>query len=469
MVMPKAPNSNYSFSLNPPLAWILILGFSFLTASLILAKLSAYLNYIFPAGALFVAVFLYSRYPILYLGFNWWLWFLVPFIARLVEYQNGWTDPELRLIILTPYLTTLLTAESFFLKPKGLILKEGLPFTLALVAVFYALFIGFAKGYAALDIGKAFLSWSTGIFFGYYLLCQWKQYPGIKSNIQNTFYWAVLLMGAYGIYQYIVAPEWDKFWLKNAEDLQLCCGWPEPYEIRVWSTLNYPFTFAYAMMACLLVLFSNLQRRFEQTLPGIYFGLFAFLLSQVRGAWVGWLIGLMSFFVKVKSGVQLRLTANIIVISTITIPLILSSPEFMEIVSRLQTLLNIKDDHSANERLEIYASLSNRALTEFIGRGLGGEAIIDAGILDVTVTLGWVGLIFFIPSIILVFTIVLSPVGAASRDYFIAAAQAIPISIFATIPFNNPFVLLPNVLFWGFLGILIAAQKYYYSSETDSQ
>jgi len=59
--------------------------------------------------------------------------------------------------------------------------------------------------------------------------------------------------------------------LRNAEDLQLCCGWPEPLKIRVWSTLNYPFTFAYFMMAGLLLLLSSKEALHPASVAG--FGL----------------------------------------------------------------------------------------------------------------------------------------------------------------------------------------------------
>lgn len=442
--------------LQPFAAWLPILAFIFITAGLLIVRASSSLNYIFPAGATLIAFFLYSKYSNLYLGFGWWIWFISPFIARLVEYQNGWTDPTLRLIILAPYLVTGITAIKFLQKLPKLISEGGAPFVLAFSSISYSLLVGFAKGNSIIDIGQAFLSWSVGIFLGVYFLTNWKHYPQIQQNIQKVFYWGVLVMGAYGVYQYIVAPEWDRFWLSNAEELQLCCGRPEPFGMRVWSTLNYPFTFSYAMMACLLVLFGN---RKNPGLPPLVVGLVSFLLARVRGAWIGFAIGLTTFFVSVKSNLQIRLILTFFVVGVFLITLANSTPQAQEVIQRFQTFSNIGNDHSANERFAIYAQLYDSVILDFIGRGMGGKGIVDAGALSVLAILGWIGLTPYIIAIILVFYSLFQN-RLASQDPFANAARAIVVSVFVSLPFSNVLILMPGMFFWSFSGLYIAAQKH---------
>ncbi|MCG8363360.1 MAG: O-antigen ligase domain-containing protein, partial [Pseudanabaenales cyanobacterium] len=48
-----------------------------------------FLVLLFPLGSIVVGVFLYRRYPIFYVGFTWWLWFLGPLVRRLIDYQSG--------------------------------------------------------------------------------------------------------------------------------------------------------------------------------------------------------------------------------------------------------------------------------------------------------------------------------------------------------------------------------------------
>lgn len=447
-----------TIGLQPASAWAAILGLAIPTALCLLVGFSSILQIFFPVGAFLVGIFLYLRYPILYLGFNWWVWFLSPFIARLMEYQNGITDPEsrLRLIILAPYLVSFCTAINFFQNIPKYYKREGLPFALAFVSLLYAFLIGFALKNPPVKIIQGFLGWSMGVFMGFYFVVHYRDYPLHLRNTQRVFYWGVLVMGIYGVYQYIVAPEWDKFWLSNSESLSLCCGWPEPLMLRVWSTLNYPFTFAYAMMACLLLLFSR------SNLSGIFaiaVGLTAFLLSQVRGAWLGFCVGLLIFFLTVKSRVQIRTTIVIVAVIACLVLSIASSPISDVIVERLQTLTNLKEDSSAQIRQEIYAELFDAAAAEIVGRGLGGQSIIDAGLLDILAILGWLGLVPFVSSIVLlIFTFFKSPVSYF--DPSISATCAISLSVLSTLPSNNSLVLLPGVFFWGFAGLTIAGFKY---------
>jgi hypothetical protein len=442
---------------NPIYAWSIIGGFTLLTTLCLLARFSNILQIAFPVGTFFIGIFLYFRYPILYLGFNWWIWFLSPLVSRLVEYQNNLTDSGFRLIILSPYLVTICTGISFFRHMPKLYKREGLPFLLAFISLMYALLIGIAQGNSLIKVVQGILSWLPGIFLGFHLLANWQSYPAYRENTQKVFYWGVLVMGIYGIFQYIVAPDWDKFWLANAQDLQLCCGWPEPFMMRVWSTLNYPFTFGYAMMACLLVL---LSRQNTASAPAIIAGLLSFLLSQVRGAWLGFAVGLMIFFSSLNSRLKFRLITTVFIITIFLIPLASSGPIFDAIASRISTLSSGGEDGSALERQRIYSELFNNVVGEVIGKGMGGMSIVDAGLLDILNTLGWVGLLFYGVGVYLLFYSLFS-YAEARFDPFMNASRSIVASIFVTIPFNNSTILLPGVLFWGFGGMVLAANRYY--------
>ena len=68
------------------------------------------------------------------------------------------------------------------------------------------------------------------------------RYDEQKQAVEKCFTWAVLLLGAYGIYQYIAPPPWDCAWLEGLPGgyENLSFGHPTPFEIRVWSTSNSP-------------------------------------------------------------------------------------------------------------------------------------------------------------------------------------------------------------------------------------
>lgn len=451
-----------SLGLKPTQAWRPIMTLVLFTVLCIMVHFSKILLLAFPVGSFGVAVFLYFRYPLFYVSFTWWVWFLSPLLSRIVEYQNNLTTPGLRLIILSPYLVTMLTAISFFRYLPKIYRQDGLPFFLAFIGLFYAFLIGLVSGNPVAGVIQTLMSWLPAVFFGFHLSVNWSDYPSYRQNIQRTFCWGVLVMGVYGVVQYLVAPEWDKFWLRNSKELLLCCGWPEPLMIRVWSTLNYPFGFAYVMMASLLLLFSN---QGALRVPAAIAGYLAFLLSVVRAAWGGWFVGFVFFFTAIKAHFQVRLLIIILIIIVCIYPLTTIPPFSAVIGSRFQSLSNVKEDRSFNERSDIYARNIDKAVSEVIGRGLGGEKLNDAGILEVLFTLGWLGFIPYMGGVLLLlFSLFKYP--EVRFDNFMNAARAGSLSILVTLPATNTLVLLPGVTFWGFAGMVVAAHKYYQHQRT---
>jgi hypothetical protein len=214
------------------------------------------------------------------------------------------------------------------------------------------------------------------------------------------------------------------------------------------------------MMAGLLLLLSSKEAvRF----PASVAGFLAFLLSVVRGAWVGWFVGLLTFITSLKPRFQLRLLIAMFALGVCIYPLTSIAP-FSEISeginSRFQSFSNIKEDTSLNERSDIYAQLLDSTLFEGLGKGLRGSKVVDAGILDILSTLGWFGTIPYVGGIILLLLTFFQS-AEVRFDPFMNAARAIVVSILVTLPANNTMVLLPGVVFWGFSGMGMAAHKYY--------
>ena len=219
-----------------------------------------------------VGLFLYWRYPLLYLGFTWWIWFLTPLVRRFVDYRSGWVDPNI--ILVAPFLVTLISGISFIkYLPKSYRIG-AFPFVMAIFSVCYGSMVGLIYFDKVLVI-RTTLDWITPILFGFHLFVNWRNYLQYRRNIQNVFTWAVFLTGIYGILQYLIAPEWDKFWLIQTKLNTF--GDPEPLGIRVWSTMHSPGPFALVMMAGLILLFSS--QHFLRLFASVA-GYLAFLLSN---------------------------------------------------------------------------------------------------------------------------------------------------------------------------------------------
>ncbi len=475
----KLPSRNsqlkgFHFGLQPTLAWSAILGFVFVLALGILAGAGSIMRLFFPVGAFAVSIFLYLRYPILYIGFTWWIWFLTPWVRRLIDYRSSFVEPST--VLLAPYLVTFVTIATFFRHLPKAHRQGGLPFVLCSLAVFYAAFIGLINSkfgdnsrvlneiigaqnftYTPANVLRGLLDWLTPILFGFHLFVNWENYPKYRQNFQRIFLWGVLIMGAYGVVQYLVAPEWDRFWLTNViKTGNTSFGLPKPLGIRVFSTMNSPGPFSSTMLAGLLLLLSG-----QGTLrfSAMSVGYLSFLLTLVRSAWGGWFVGLIIFISSVKSNLQLRLIITILVVGILAFPLTTIEPFSDVINSRLQTLTDVKNDASYEARTTTYNRALGAALVEPMGNGLGLPAV-DSAIIDTLIAFGWLGCIPYVGGLIL---LLFKMMQCTERrfDTFMSSAFAITVSSLALLVLGNSLIAVGGLVLWGFLSMVLAGHRYY--------
>lgn len=452
----RSPRGRFNLGLQPAPAWTAILGLVLFSALCIVAGAGSLLRLAFPAGSLAVGIFLYFRYPILYIGFTWWMWFLSPFVRRLADFRGGFIEPNT--ILLAPYLVTLITIVTLGQHLPRTYRQGGLPFVLAFIGVFYGFLVGGILNSPMVAV-RALLDWLTPVLFGFHLFANWRIYPNYRENIQRVFVWCALITGVYGVIQYLVAPEWDRYWLINTE--MISAGTPEPMGMRVWSTMNGPGVFASVMMAGLLLLFGV---KGALRLPASAAGYLAFLLSLVRSAWVGWIVGLLALGASLKPKLQMRFFITVLLIALCVVPLTAIEP-FSEVInSRVQTLSNVQEDGSGEVRRQIYMDYLSKGASNLLGEGIGnktsGEEAIDSAILNMLFSLGWFGIIFYVGGMILIlFELFLS--SESSFDQFAGSSRAIAIAMFVQLLFGSAMLGLPGVVFWGFMGIGMAARKYY--------
>jgi len=444
-------------------AWIVMLGLVIFSAVAVLAGAGSILRLLFPLLSLAVGFFLYGRYPILYIGFTWWLWFITPWLRRVIDFRSGWDGNGI--ILVAPFLVTLITFITFVQYLPRSYKMGGLPIVLAIVGVIYGFLIGVVNNSLTVAL-RALLDWLTPILFAFHLFVNWRNYPKYRENLQSTFTWGLLITGIYGIIQYLVAPEWDRFWIIQTR--LLTNGAPEPLGIRVFSTMNSPGPFANVVLAGLLIL---LTHESFWRVPASVAGYMAFLLSLVRSAWAGWFIGIISLFAFIKPRLQMQLVVTILVMAICVLPLATVEPFSTIISDRIDSFTNLSRDTSYNERSELYEKNVELAFSSGLGKGIGSkyfvndngllqEVTLDSGILDIFFTLGWFGAIPYIGGLALImFELFNSNVGRF--DAFASAARAVGLSILAQLLFGSVMLALSGVVFWSFLGMAMAANKYH--------
>ena len=443
-------------------AWMAILGLSLFIGLCLLIGAGRILVPIFPLGSFAVGWFLYWRYPILYAGFTWWLWFLTPLVRRIIDYQSGHSTPG-PWILSSLLVTSISTITLIRYLPK-LHPRNSLPFLLSLGGVCYGFLISFITKHIGIETIIPLLTWATPILFGFHFYVNWRDYPNYSKNLQRVFFWGVLVMGIYGIFQYLVAPKWDNFWLINSGNLTY--GKPEPLGIRVWSTMMIPQKFAAVMAGGLLLLFIQ-KGIFRFFVAGV--GYLAFLLTRARTAWLNWLMGLLILIPSLKPRLQIRIISSIIIASLLIIPLTTIEPFATVINSRFESFSDVEEDGSYNARLEGYNELIKPALSEFFGRGLNTKleteheniAGYDNGFLVLLLSLGWFGTTVYLSGIVMILKQLARSIQFRN-DTFALTLRAISIStFFIQIPFN-PFMMAEFALpLWVFASLAMASQKYH--------
>jgi hypothetical protein len=236
-------------------------------------------------------------------------------------------------------------------------------------------------------------------------------------------------------------------------------GKPEPLGIRVWSTMNSPGTFSMYLMAGLVLLFGGKSAlRWGAMVPG-YLSL---LLTLESTAWGAWLVSFALFVLPLQRRTKLRILIAALLLGGLVYPLTRSEPFAELLSSRFSTFSNIKDDGSLNERRDIYDRGITAVATNVIGDGIGrtiSEDIIDSAILDLLLTLGWLGAALYLAALaLLLFNF--TRYAGFPNDSFMSAARAISMAITPTLLITSQMLEATGVLYWAFLAFTIAAQRF---------
>ena len=375
--------------------------FGTVVACCLAAGLSGSLRLAYPAGALVTGAYLLKESPGTYVAFTMWLWFLSPLVRRLVDYAAGWRDPSP--ILLAPYLVAALSLLPLIRRlaapSNGSSVRERLQpaFLLTISGLLYGLLVGLVLNPIS-SVLTAVLNWAVPIAFGWYVAVFVECYLDFQRAITRTFQWGILIVGCYGIYQFIVAPPWDGSWLTNVGALSM--GLPEPFGIRVFSTMHAPAILALTL-AIGVVLWLAAPRLW--TAPGAAVAIIAVLLSQARTAWVVLAIAILLLIPSLRPKLIARLVFCFGVLAALTIPLLTVEPMHTVVSDRLATLSMPSKDESAEARLEAHEYVFDQIIQQPFGYGLGASddtfpkftMLRDSIITSALTQLGFVGSVLY--------------------------------------------------------------------------
>lgn len=440
-----------------------LLGLVSVTVLGIVAGGADILQLAFPVLAVGVgALWLWQR-PIGYLGYTWWLWFLTPEVRRLVDNETGYTETSL--IMVAPFLVSCLAALPLVANLHRFPHRYRLPFALTVLGLGYSYGVGVLVGSV---FGATFdlLNWLAPIVLGAYLLVTTHRLEAQRRAVERTFVWGVLVLGLYGLYQFFVMPVWDAYWMVESDMGSI--GTPFPFEVRVFSTLNSPGPFAVVMMAGLLLLL-----RTSGTLRwgAAALGFASFLLSLVRSAWGGWVVGLLVLAAQLPTRERTHLILALVAVGLAALPLLRVGPVAESVSARFESLEDISGDTSYSARLELYTDMTafiarnplglgmgSTGVATDLGEGEGGVLNLDSGVIAVPYTFGLLGTLYYAGGVLWLFGLALARLRNAGA--FGVTCFSVAVAGLSQVVFGNAWVGVSGVVIWFFLCMTLASCEF---------
>jgi hypothetical protein len=347
------------------------LAFGLVVLCCLASGLAPSLRTAYPIGALAVGAYLMGRDPASYLAFTIWLWFLSSLVRRLVDHSAGWQDPSS--VLLAPYLVSGLSVLPLvrrLLSPSegqsGVFDSRPLPFVLCGIGVVYGLFVGLISNPLSAVV-MDFLYWGIPLMLGWYVTAYPDSHLIFGRAVTRTFQLGLLVMGCYGVYQFVIAPPWDSYWLANVVGVD-SMGLPEPYGIRVFSTMNAPAILGLTLASGIVLWFVTPRLL---TLPCAAAAFAAILLSQARTAWIVLAIAVLLLIPTLQPKLLVRLTIGLSLVVALALPILMVEPMRTVVSDRLATLTTPSRDESAKDRIEGHRYLFELAVQQPFGHGLG--------------------------------------------------------------------------------------------------
>lgn len=295
-------------------------------------------------------------------------WALSPEVRRIIDWLFR-TYSEVSIISILPHCISL-TLLIPIIKNIGLINKRVKVISIIMgVTLAYGFIIGFPR-YGMSSLFELLNYAVPFLIFIYINVCN------LDNDVRNRWLRSIsfigVLVSVYGIYQYLILPEWDQFWMLNAGMKSI--GAPEPQNFRLFSTINSPGpTGAFLGIALAIMTVNAKWRAFG--LIGMMLVGFALLLTLVRSGWIAYIVIILAYLFRSQLKNKMMLLAVLAVIGLAYQFLLPILPGASSITSRVSTLSSLEEDHSFNERISFASNILSSIKENPIGRGLGSTGI----------------------------------------------------------------------------------------------
>jgi nicotinamide riboside transporter PnuC len=400
-----------------------------------------------------------------YLVLALWVAALTPFARRLVDLQAGWDATNIMLI--APFLVAGPMIPPILRRLRALDAATALFPGLAATCIFYCVILSLLRGnLAPTVIGLA--DWGVPLLFYFFVVTHRETIPGLLERLPAFISTNMLVLGCYGVWQFVDPPQWDRYWLNSADVGAF--GIAEPFMVRVFSTMNSAGPFSCWMMVLIILSFG-----FKSMLMSIarVAGILSLTFTTVRTSWTGLALGLL--FVIFSSGRRsARYAWGLIVAAALAAIVVTAVPEFGEVISqRFTTFGDLASDGSVLQREDISERMITLIANTPLGVGIGtlgrgalaADATqvaftgpIDNGILEIIGSLGWLFGFAYCAALTTAVFLNLRRAGecvSAQRNVYGAAA----IACLAALPITNIAAGVTGTIMWTMVALSVATAR----------
>ena len=222
-------------------------------------------------------------------------WCFTPLVRRLIDYRAGAFNP----VQITSLIPFVLLLPLVFVCFRGERLARLAPLLRWCAFAWLAMFAyGFAVAAIQGSVGAAafeFIEYLVPMLGGLWLAGQDVPIDESFRRLSRIILPAAGVVALYGLVQWIQPPPWDALWVQGSDFISV--GSPVPFAMRVFATLNSPGT-AGDFFTLTIVLALPLLRLRNLHVWALVAALgAALLLTLVREAWVGLIVGTIVYLI----------------------------------------------------------------------------------------------------------------------------------------------------------------------------
>ncbi len=325
-----------------------------------LAKV-AYLAFT-PIAAIVTLWLLVRRRSYSYLAFTGWMWLLSPFMRRVIEWHAGYHASSL--ILIPPAIAGLLGLPFALAHRRRLDRTIAFVFGLTLFVFCYGALIGVVRNGAyatALDVLAIFGPFGAGL----YALTVPEDTARLRKTVVELAAWGAIIIGAYGVIQFFLLPEWDKQWMLDSG--VTTTGRPRPGQVRVFSTLNDATPYAEVLVPLMIV--ALLDRRWIMRALVWICGLPGAALSLVRTAWLG--LGAAALGLLNNGRLKARTLVTVLGGGLLVLAIV-GGTAAQTLYNRIdKSVSSGSQDTSLQARLNFQSQIAGPTLADPVGKGMG--------------------------------------------------------------------------------------------------